>query len=295
MSEINLELLRLFCIVAETGKIYKVAQSLYISQPAVTQGIKKLEEQLGGTLFNRTPKGVVLTEQGKSLYSFVKSSIDTLENVPKKFSQYINLNEGKIVIKCGSVMGQAVLFEPLKQFMKDYPNIQIEVLSGLSSDSIDKVSNGKIDIAIVTLPIDNPKDNIDIIKYKPIEQVFFSTKEYLESNNIDINNIEEIQNSYLIMPNPNSNTGTSLLKYFEENNIAISNYHTVHNNSARYQMVLNGMGIGIGIKSSLKGKNVVISKIKLPVLNIGIITQKKEISSYASQKLLEYILKEDIK
>ena len=82
MSNVSLELLRLFCIVAQTGKIYKAAESLYISQPAVTQSIKKLEEELGGALFYRTPKGVVLTEQGKSLYSFIKPSIDALENAP---------------------------------------------------------------------------------------------------------------------------------------------------------------------------------------------------------------------
>ena len=113
MSNVSLELLRLFCIVAENGKIYKTAEKLYISQPAVTQSIKKLEDELGGALFYRIPKGVVLTEQGKSLYSFIKPSIDALENAPKKFSQYINLKEGSLKIKAGTTISEIVLFNPL--------------------------------------------------------------------------------------------------------------------------------------------------------------------------------------
>ena len=61
---INLELYRLFYDVALTGNISKTAEKLFISQPAVTQSIQKLEEQLGGKLFYRVPKGVMLTEEG---------------------------------------------------------------------------------------------------------------------------------------------------------------------------------------------------------------------------------------
>lgn len=292
MSEINLELLKLFCMVAETGKIYKAAESLYISQPAVTQGIKKLEEQLGGSLFHRTPKGVVLTDQGKSLYSFIKPSIDTLENVPNKFSQYINLDEGKLSLKCGNSMGQAILFEPLKKFMRDYPKIQIEISSGLSSDSIEDIANGKVDMAIITLPFKNTKDNVEIIKYKPIKQVFYSTKEYLCKNNIDIDDINQVKNCTLIVPSKKSNTGTALYNYFKENNIDFFS-HIISSNSTRKNIVESGIGIGVGIESFLENTDLVISKIKLPTLNVGIAVQKKDIASYATLKLLEYILKED--
>ncbi len=292
MSEVNLELLKLFCIVAETGKIYKAAESLYISQPAVTQGIKKLEEQLGGSLFYRTPKGVILTEQGKSLYSFIKSSIDTLENAPKKFSQYINLDEGKISIKSGTTMGQVILFEPLKKFMKDFPKIQVEITSGLSSDAIEQISNGKLDMAIITLPCENNKENVDIIKFKPLKQVFYSTKKYLDENNIDINDINQIKNSILIIPSKKSNTGTTLHNYFKENNLDIFS-HTVSSNSARKDLVESGIGIGVGMELFLKNTDLVISNIELPTLNVGVAIQKKDIASNSTLKLLEYILKED--
>lgn len=290
MSEVSLELLKLFCIVAETGKIYKAAESLYISQPAVTQSIKKLEDELGGALFYRTPKGVILTEQGKSLYNFIKPSIDTLENAPKKFSQYINLEEGSIKIKCGSTLSEIVLFKPLKEFITDYPNIIIDVVSGLSSSAVEMVSNGKLDMAIVPLPFENTKDNVDVVKYKPLDLVIYSTKEYLEKNNIDINKWSDILKGNLILPTVESNTGKVIYSFLDEQNIQVERKYIFSSNSSRKRMVKEGLGIGIGLKDALKDENFVISKLKLPILNVGIIIQKKDIASFATLKLLDYIL-----
>ena len=71
--------------------------------------------------------------------------------------------------------------------MRDYPKICVDVVSGRSSTAIEMVSNGELDMAIVPLPSEEIKENIDIIKYKSLELVVYSTKEYLEKNNIDIN------------------------------------------------------------------------------------------------------------
>ena len=290
MSNVSLELLRLFCIVAETGKIYKTAERLYISQPAVTQSIKKLEDELGGALFYRTPKGVVLTEQGKSLYSFIKPSIDALENAPKKFSQYVNLEEGSLKIKCGSTLSEIVLFKPLEKFMRNYPKISVDVVSGRSSTAIEMVSNGELDMAIVPLPSENTKDNIDIVKYAPLELVVYSTKEYLEKNNIDINSWSDIQKGNLILPTVTSNTGKVIYSFFENQGIDIKFKYIFSSNTSRKRMVKDGLGIGIGLKDAIEKDNFVISNLKLPKIDIEIVIQKKEIASFATLELLEYIM-----
>ena len=74
--DINYELLKIFNEVAKEGSISKAAESLHISQPAVTQSIHTLENNLGGILFIRTPKGVILTDEGNELYSFIKEGIN---------------------------------------------------------------------------------------------------------------------------------------------------------------------------------------------------------------------------
>ena len=76
----KLELYRVFKTVAEAGNISAAAQSLYISQSAISQSIKQLENQLGVRLFLRTPRGVNLTEEGRMLYQYVNRAITTIEN-----------------------------------------------------------------------------------------------------------------------------------------------------------------------------------------------------------------------
>lgn len=96
---IDVEFYKVFCIVAESGTFSKAAEKLYISQPAITQTIKKLEEQIGGQLFYRNNSGVELTEEGKKLYTYIKDSIEIISNASDKFKQYKNLEEGIIRIK----------------------------------------------------------------------------------------------------------------------------------------------------------------------------------------------------
>ena len=68
IMDVNLELYKIFYFVVKAGSISRASQELYISQPAVSQAIKKLETRLGGQLFARTPKGIVLTPEGEVLF-----------------------------------------------------------------------------------------------------------------------------------------------------------------------------------------------------------------------------------
>ena len=290
MSDISLELLKLFCTVAETGKIYKAAESLYISQPAVTQDIKKLETQLGGSLFYRTPKGVVLTEQGKSLYSFVKPSTETLENVPNKFSQYINLEEGKINIHAGKTISQLILFEPLHAFIKKYPNIKIELSSGRSVDAIEDVAVGKKDIAIITLPEKLDRDDVDVIELPSLTLKFVASKQFLKENNIDINNLDDILKCNLILPYGSSNSGKIINSYFQNKGIDIKSSYTISSNTTRVRLALWNAGIAVIEDYPLEDSEVVKSNVELSKIKIGLVTQKKKIASYSTLKLIDYIL-----
>lgn len=290
MQDISLELLKLFCTVAETGKIYKAAESLYISQPAVTQGIKKLEAQLGGTLFYRTPKGVVLTEQGKSLYAFIKPSMETLENVSNKFSQYINLEEGKINIHAGKTISQLILFDPLKAFIKKYPNIKIELSSGRSSDAIEDVAVGKKDLAIITLPGNLDREDVDIIELPPLSLKFLASKQFVKDNNIDINNLEDILKCNLILPHGSSNSGIITHNYFKEKGLDVKTSYTISSNTTRIRLALWGAGIAVIEDMPLDEDDTIKSEIALPEIKIGLVTQKRKIASYSALKLIDYIL-----
>ena len=123
----DLELYRVFCEVVKHKNISKTAESMYISQSAVTQSIQKLENVLGGKVFYRNKNGVELTEEGKNLYEYIKNSIETMSNAENLFSQYVNLEKGQVRIGGGNSLVSSLIMKPLIEYMKEYPDINITI------------------------------------------------------------------------------------------------------------------------------------------------------------------------
>ena len=82
---IDFELYRIFYTVANNKNITKAAEELNISQPAISKSIKNLEEQLGGQLFVRTKRGVILTNEGREFYNYIKQAIEYISSAENRF------------------------------------------------------------------------------------------------------------------------------------------------------------------------------------------------------------------
>ena len=95
---IDFEYYRIFYVVAKNKNITAASKELNISQPAISKAIKKLEEQLGGELFIRTRRGVVLTNEGEEFFSYISKAIEYIYNAENKFTDLMNLNVGHIRI-----------------------------------------------------------------------------------------------------------------------------------------------------------------------------------------------------
>ena len=126
---------KIFESVARNESISKASEELFISQPAVSQSIKKLEESIGGELFNRTKYGVRLTTEGKAFYDYIKKGLDYIENGERIFSSLKNLNIGTIRIGASSTITKNILIPYLKTFHKLYPNININDKISLYKDT----------------------------------------------------------------------------------------------------------------------------------------------------------------
>ena len=106
---INFELYKVFYEVANEKSISKGAEKLMISQPAVTKSIQTLESELGGKLFIRTPKGIVLTNEGKELYSYIKEGMTYFINGTNKFMSLKNLESGVLNIGASASISENYL------------------------------------------------------------------------------------------------------------------------------------------------------------------------------------------
>ena len=121
---------RIFYAVANTGNISKAAKELYISQPAISKSIQKLEENVGVKLFDRSSRGVSLTPEGQLLYTHVKSAFETLTLGEDKLRRSIALGMGNLTIGVSATLCKYILLPYLRNFIKKFPHINISIEIG---------------------------------------------------------------------------------------------------------------------------------------------------------------------
>ncbi len=151
---VDLDLYRVFYAVAKAGSISGAARDLFISQPALTQSVRKLEDQLGVTLFLRTSRGVRLTPEGETLYQHVDSAYGFISLAEKKLSETRSMEDGEIAIGAGDTLCKHYLVPHLKAFHQSYPKIRIHVTNRTTPETITLLKGGKVDLGIVNLPIE---------------------------------------------------------------------------------------------------------------------------------------------
>ncbi len=152
---VNLELYKVFYTVARCGSITRAAAELYISQPAVSQSIKQLEAQLGAPLFKRTHKGMELTAQGGALvYEDVDKALKILGGVENKLSEMNQSATGTLRIGASETIFQYCLAEKIVAYHKQFPNVKFELLSDISSRTLEQLKTDRCDIGFLNLPID---------------------------------------------------------------------------------------------------------------------------------------------
>ena len=287
----DLELYRVFCEVVKYKNISKTAESMYISQSAITQSIQKLENMLGGKVFYRNKNGVELTEEGKNLYEYIKDSIETMSNAENIFSKYINLEKGKIRIGGGNSLLSYLIFEPFLKFTKKYPNVDVTISSGITDVLMQKLANGELDIVALNLPFKDKKySNIEIIPLKRSTFCFFASKDYIKKH--PIKNIKEVENNTLILPKAPSSKKKILDDFCDKENIDLIANYEVSSSSIMKRLVLNDIGIGFtnieNIKD-IKDKIKIINKIEIEDTKEGIATLKKNMSNKATIELVKEI------
>ena len=150
-----MNLIKYFILLLFIGSITKAANSLYISQPAITKTIKKLETELGITLFNRGPKGVVLTQNGKIFYEFIKNGVESFINGEHKLTSLKNLETGTIRIGASTTITKYFLLPFIEKFHNQFPNIDISITNSLTNRLIADLKKGSLDLLVVNLPTQN--------------------------------------------------------------------------------------------------------------------------------------------
>lgn len=215
----KLDLYRMFYKVGKCKSFSAAAKELYMTQPAVSQGIMQLEEILGIRLFTRTPRGVNLTNEGNRLYEYVSAAINLIETGEKKLLDSKNLTEGELKIGVGDTISRYYLLPFLKEFHEKYPNIKYKITNNTTLGLCEILKTGEIDIAICNLPIND--STLDIIECTDIHDVFVCGDKYknLLPNKVSFKELAEFP---LILLETGSNSRMYVDKYMTSKGIKLS-------------------------------------------------------------------------
>lgn len=285
---INFELYKVFYEVANEKSISKGADKLLISQPAVTQSIKTLEAELGGQLFIRTPKGVVLTEEGQVLYNYISEGMRYFINGTNKFTSLKELNSGTISIGATTIISEEYLMPYLKEFNRLYPNISINIVNDLTDNLTKKLRNGDIDILIISMNNEDNIKDLDITTITKLHDIFVGNINYKDKQ------IKNILNEDLLLQKYPSVTRSNFNNYLKSQDLFCTPKMEVVSHSLLTSLVENSFGIGLLTKEFISNKlNKTLfeirTDIKIPTRNLVYATKSNSIPSFATTKFIELL------
>jgi len=176
--EQNLSLYSVFHTVAEKKNISRAAKALYISQPAISRSIQKLEENLGTTLFKRTSRGVSLTPEGELLFRHTSEAFSALKTGEELLARRQALGITQLRIGASTTLCKYILMPRLQRFIQSNPHTRISLFCQSTYQTLSLLEENKIDIGLVGQP-SVPK-NFCFQPVQKIQDIFAAAPSYLE-------------------------------------------------------------------------------------------------------------------
>lgn len=268
---INLELYRIFIIVAKEKNITNASKILNISQPAVTKHIKNLESLLDTKLFERTNKGLILTDFGKDLYEELKEPMKAITSIDNKYNKIRNINIGSHNHLLNRIFGKCI-----NEYYLNYENVNLNIKNFEIDTMLNMLKNQELDI-VFSKKVNYIKDeNIKYINLGYLNDAFIVSKDSKLSKKILSKT--DLKNNIIYVPRTYSQTVERLsdLMDGEKLNLKNSSYNTI------LEMVSRTEAIGLITKEyieneKLKGFNLieVESELNLKPIEFGIYLNNK--------------------
>lgn len=281
----ELRSLNYFLTVAREKNISKAANILHISQPSLSKQLQNLEEELGKKLFNRTNRGIVLTEEGLHLQKRTEEILDLVEKTENELKEE-NL-KGDIYFGAAESKNIKLLTDFFKDLRKDV-NFNLHIISGNNIETFEKLEKGLVDFGFILALEDEDLVNYEVLTLPVKEKwgLLFNRKSNLSKK--EILTIQDLKDKNLIISNE-LNKPEYFKKLFGSDPLdnIVATYSLIYNASI---MVKSGIGSAITLEGLIKeDENVIFKPIKtITDTEVKIIYKNEERLSKSSK----YFLKE---
>ena len=249
--EQNLSQYRIFYAVAKAGNISRAAKELYISQPAISKSISKLEDSLNTVLFTRNSRGVQLTDEGQVLFEHTRDAFEELAKGEQELKRIREFNMGHIRIGVSNTLCRFIMVKYLKGFIEQYPHIKITIESQPTTQTLSMLEQQRIDIGLVVEQ--KSSRNMNFIPVMDIEDIFVATPSYLENLRLrEGAGTDVFQSGNLMLLDKNNITRHYIDDYMSVNEIVANNLLEVTTMDLLIEFARIGLGIGCVIKEFVK-------------------------------------------
>ena len=141
-----------FVALFEEGSVTRAAQRVHVVQPALSMQMAKLEAELAQKLFERTPKSMEPTAAARTLYRLVQPILRDLATAREKMARLSNTISGRVTMGVLSSLASSIVPDVLARFATAYPEVEVSMADGYTSNFIEWVSAGTLDLAIINKP-----------------------------------------------------------------------------------------------------------------------------------------------
>lgn len=248
MDNINLNSLKIFLEVANSKSFLDASNKLFISQPAISKSMSKLEEDLGIVLFYRANKGISLTPSGETLYKYLRETKDLLLSCERVLVSMNDIEEGRIVIGVQSHIVRNYLMDKIDNFRLRHPKIVIELIDLSTSTLIEKLEERKIDFVVDSSPVETVYNNIEIIPICSLNTCFVKSI----NNKSKIKSLKELEKENIILPSSRSSLRKNLNKSFNEAGADINPILEFETEELIIDATRRNLGVGYVVKSAIQ-------------------------------------------
>ena len=138
--------------IVDEGGITQAAKKLFVSQPSLSQSVKRIEDTLGVVLFKRTPKGLVLTTEGEEYYHMANKVMHIYDSFEEEIRNLNELKSGKVTVGTTPHRGLFLFPEFLAEFYMKYPGVKVEMVEAPTHELEDLLLRGAVDLAVLREP-----------------------------------------------------------------------------------------------------------------------------------------------
>lgn len=293
--EQNLSLYYIFHTVAKNGNISQAARELFISQPAISKAISKLEQNLNIQLFKRCSRGVTLTQDGEILYQHTQEAFQTLQSGEETLARRQALGISQLRIGVSTTLCKYILLPFLKKYIQANPHVKISISCQSTYQTLALLDENKIDIGLVG-EAGMPK-NFSFTPLQDIQDIFVATESYMEHLKQRSNNDDFYQTATFMMLDEENITRQYVNRVFLEQGMELSNILEVTTMDLLIEFAKIDLGVACVIREfveeELRKKELV--EIPLPLhfapRQIGFSCRKEDVKNPVVQNFYQICLR----